>query len=226
MQGERDSMKSNYTAHLNATAILAVLAVLCCLFFQGGISASDLYPPSTARSWGAMASYSQPLIASGPTLPPVASASIGELFIDVATAGSPTIYRKATSSWEALSSSGSGVSTYSELTNLGFAESGHTGFASASLLASDVASLAAHLASSTDPHGATMTITDTLAVGSGTADCSISRLKTGTIMIASYTCFPEESATPTGDISTGTVWMDSNLNKLRVYDGTNWQNLW
>jgi hypothetical protein len=52
------------------------------------------------------------------------------------------------------------------------------------------------------------------------------RFATGTVGIASYAYLTPITATPTGDIATGTLWYDANVNKLKVYDGANWQGLW
>lgn len=189
-----------------------------------------MQPWPTDWSGYGLASWSQPLIASGGVLPPIASAFNGELFFNVATAGSPQLYRKATSSWElaAGGGTGSGVSTHSALTQLDFASAGHTDFASSGALLSFIATPAfnAHVASQTNPHGASMTVTESISIGSGTEDCYISRLKTGTILLASWTCIPPEIATPT-DPATGTLWYDGNApNKLKCYDGSVWQSVW
>lgn len=75
---------------------------------------------------------------------------------------------------------------------------------------------------------ASMTLTNGLIVGSGSYDASISKSATGTIKIASYTVIPPETATPTGTIATGTLWMDGNITppKLKCFDGSTWQGLW
>lgn len=75
---------------------------------------------------------------------------------------------------------------------------------------------------------ASMTLSNGLIVGSGSYDASISKISTGTIKIASYTVIPRETATPTGTISTGTLWMDGNITppKLKCFDGSTWQSLW
>lgn len=87
--------------------------------------------------------------------------------------------------------------------------------------------LSAHAADQTDPHGASMTVSESIAVGTGDAeDAYISRLATGVVMIASYSYLPPTSATPSADIATGTIWYDSNVNKLKCYDGSAWQDLW
>lgn len=86
--------------------------------------------------------------------------------------------------------------------------------------------LTAHVAENTDAHGATETITVSLQVGSGTADTTVSRSASGTVKIASYTVITPETATPTDSLATGTLWYDSNTNKLRCYDGASWNDCW
>lgn len=82
-----------------------------------------------------------------------------------------------------------------------------------------------HIASYSDPHGATMTVSVSLTIGSGTADTSIERVGTGTIAIGSYTQIIPNVATPTY-LATGSLWYDSNENKLKCYDGSAWKSLW
>ncbi len=188
------------------------------------LSADPIAPPTNLSLKG-LAQWCETggHISSGTgALPAVASA--GHRYTDLSTPTTPLDYISVGGAWQEISGAGGGVSTHSDLLGLEF-PAGHTGFASAALLASDVASLAAHIASSTDPHGANETITGTLTVGSGTIDCSISRLKTGTIVIASYTQIPPETATPESPVS-GEIWNDANLNKVRIYDGSIWHNLW
>ena len=67
--------------------------ILSLLLVSSSCFGSDLYPSNFGRSWSGIASWSQPRIASGTSLPPVASASVGDLFIDYSIATSPTLYR-------------------------------------------------------------------------------------------------------------------------------------
>jgi hypothetical protein len=138
--------------------------------------------------------------------------------------------------WAAASGT-TGVASHSLLTELDFASSGHTGFASEAALAglqpvasmSDyaaAASLTAHASDQVDPHGATQTISVSLQVGSGTPDLTIDRPSSGTMRIASYVVLVPEIATPTDALATGTLWYDGNVGKLRCYDGSAWNNLW
>jgi len=183
---------------------------------------SELYPPPTNLSVGGVASWSQPIIASGSALPNIASAADGDLFI-LTDAASWTVYRFATPTWIQQVASGSGggggTTDHSALSNLDYGDSGHTGFVSTS-------TFEAHTASSTDPHGSDETITGTLTVGSGTADTQITRNGTGTIGLASYVVIIPNAATPSAIIATGTLWYDSNDNKLKCYDGAAWNGLW
>jgi hypothetical protein len=86
--------------------ILLILSLAVAVMASG----SDLYPTPTAWSWGSMASITQRLIASGTVLPPVASASVGELFLDV-SAVPYVLYRRAESTWVQVGGSGVGSSS-------------------------------------------------------------------------------------------------------------------
>ncbi len=133
------------------------------------------------------------------TLPAVGAA--GERYTDLSTPTAPVEYRSDGSAWQTISGGGTDDGT--------------------------AASLSAHISDQTDPHGASMTVSESIAVGTGDAeDAYISRLATGVVMIASYSYLPPTSATPSADIATGTIWYDSNVNKLKCYDGSAWQDLW
>jgi len=204
-------------------SLLPVVILISCLatfpLCGGG---SDLYPWPTNWSLGGLASWSLPIIASSAALPPVASGSIGEFFI-VTDAASWTLYRNDGTDWVQLVASGTGsggTSDHSALSNLGFTESAHTGFASESALTD-------HIASQTDPHGASMTVSEGLTIGSGTADTFISRYATGTAMISYYIAIPYELATPTPASGVFTIWGDENTGKVRIHDGdATWRDLW
>jgi hypothetical protein len=188
------------------TAGLALLAV-----------AAGAAPPPPRWTLQALASWSQPLIASGSALPSVASFSDGDLFMVYDTA-SGSMYRLTSGAWKPAGggSGGSGTSDHAALSNLPFASSGHTGFASE-------AAMAGHVASATDPHGASMTITQRLNVGAGPHDASIQRTATGTITIASYVVIAPDVASPTAP-ATGTLWVDGAA-VVRIYDGAQWLRL-
>jgi len=151
---------------------LASIAICC---FGGG---SSLYPWPIYHSWNDLASWAQPLIASGSALPAASSAYEGDLFI-VAT-DTVSMYRKGPNSWMILAGGGG---------------------------------------------TATSSFPDGISIGSGTVDASIARIGIGTLKIASYIIVPPETATPTNNLATGTLWYDSNQNKLRCYDGSMWHNL-
>lgn len=216
----------------NILLVVLILAIALSIRVSGPSLAvtgsGTLYPWPTFWSPGDVASWSQPLIASGAALPSVGSASVGDLFLKF-DAASGTLYRHSGTAWvPAGGGAGGGGTDHSALTKLDYANAGHTGFADATSTNAIAASLTAHLASSTDPHGATETITSSLIVGSGTADTDIYRAGTGTVGIASYVAIPEVTATPTS-LATGvmTLWNDPNTGKLRVRDGSGtWHNLW
>lgn len=167
-------------------------------------------------------------IASGTgALPAIASA--GARYTDLSVATAPVDYRSNGSSWVPVSGSGSGVSSHSELTGLDFASAGHTGFASsdsviavsASLtdtiarVATAESDLAGHLANQVDPHGASQTISESLTIGSGTADTFFRRYATGVAEIATWALITPSSASPTSPAS-GTLW--NAPDGLRIYD--------
>ena len=89
--------------------------------------------------------------------------------------------------------------------------------------AASTTALTDHTSDQSDPHGASMTVSESITVGSST-DVYISRLATGVCKIASFINIPPELATPT-DPATGTVWCDENTNQLRWYNGTSWIDL-
>lgn len=180
-----------------------ILPVFC---FGAG---SELYPWPTSYSFGDLASWSQPLISSGTADPNVASASEGDLFLNTTDSA---LKRLESGAWVSYGSGGGGGS-------------GDTATITAAI-ASNTTDIAAHTADQTDPHGATMTVSVQLNVGSGTADCYLYRIGTGTVGIASYTVVVPMAATPSAVIATGTLWYDSNTSKLRCYDGASWHDLW
>jgi len=211
----------------SAVFVLAVLAVaMLFLPLPGSGGGSTTYPWPTNWSLGGLASWSQPLIASGTSLPATSTADTGDLYVlvDGATA---TLYRLTAGAWTTMSAgtSGStgtdGVSTDTVVAYIATETADRT--AAVATVAGDLTN---HAADSTDPHTATMTVSSSVKVGSGTEDTYIERSGTGTVTIGSYTCLIPEAATPTGDIATGTHWYDSNTNKERVYDGSAWNDLW
>lgn len=185
-------------------------------------------------------------ISSGTGALPAVGA-VGERYVDLSTPTAPIEYRSDGSNWRMISGGGgSGTSDHAGLLNLDFAGSGHTGFAASSdlddyqpvasmagyLIDADLdpyaldASVTEHINDQIDPHGASMTISDSITVGDGeTADAYFERTGTSTMMIASYVVFPPTAATPTATIATGTLWYDSNENKLKVYTGAAWESL-
>lgn len=215
--GESDSQ-----FRLGLGLILVLFSIFVINFFSSSKAhSSDLYPWPTTRSWGAIASWAQPLIASGISLLPIGSATKGDLFILASTTGGASWYRREDSDWiPFLGGEGGGTMDHAALSKLAFAVSGHTGFSSS-------ISFSEHLARNFDPHGATMTISQELKIGSDSFDTSISRPAMGTIAIASYVLIPPELATPTVP-GIGTIWMDGNLSppKLKCFDGSNWHDLW
>ncbi len=176
-------------------------------------------------------------ISSGTGALPAVGAA-GERYTDISTPTSPVDYRSDGSAWRVISggSGGTGTSDHAALSNLDYAGSGHTGFAAASDLGDyqPVASMAdyaldsnldAHTADQTDPHGASMTVSQSLVVGSGTAeDVYYERISTGVARIASFVVVPPEATAP-ASLATGTLWFNSGTGKLCVYTGSAWADL-
>lgn len=92
--------------------------------------------------------------------------------------------------------------------------------------AASTTALTDHTNDTADPHGANMSVSESVTIGSGTSDAYAYRVATGVVGIASYACIIPQVATPSADIATGTIWYDSNVNKLKCYDGSAWQDLW
>lgn len=126
---------------------------------------------------------------------PTLDAATGALYVDISTPTSPLLYRFDGSAWRAISGAGSGED------------------------------LAAHIASQTDPHGATMAVTLELTIGSGTADAELYSIGDETLKIASYVALPfdvEPSSVASENI---TLWADDASKTLQLHDGTEWHNL-
>jgi len=142
-------------------------------------------------------------ISSGTGALPIAGA-VGERYTDLSTPTAPVEYRSDGSTWQKITG-GNDIDL--------------------SAYALD-ASMTAHINDQADPHGATMTVSEVLNIGDGTeTDTYIERYATSTAMIASYVLIPPTAATPTATIATGTLWYDSNENKLKVYTGSEWAAL-
>lgn len=143
-----------------------------------------------------------------------AAGPVGSRYTDLTDPTKPLEYRSNGSAWVAVSSTGGTTATIT---------------AGLEAIASDVIdvddALDAHMNDSVDPHGSDMTVTERVTIGSGTEDCYTERVATGTIGIGSYTQIIPEAATPT-TLLPGLLWMDSNTDKLRCYDGSAWHDLW
>ncbi len=172
-------------------------------------------------------------IASGSALPS-AVASEGALYIDNTNATQPMLYRRGASAWYLVAGGGSGVATHSLLEGLSFAESGHTGFASEAALNNQIASFDAHvatfdlhIASQTDPHGATMTISQELKIGDplATAVVNIDSPSVGIFRIASYVQLIYADSAPALSSSAVTIWADNASKCVYLHDGSSWANL-
>jgi hypothetical protein len=151
-------MKQTTSADLVGKFLLRVI-VLCA--FVGGFllwasGAFAVHNGPAEWSLRGVASWAQPLTASGSALPAAASYTAGDLFFVQATGmASPSLYRLTSAgAWATVSADLSGyytktqvdatitaaiaadpgVATHSDLANLAYADSGHTGFASSGAL--------------------------------------------------------------------------------------------
>lgn len=166
-------------------------------------------------------------IASG-TAAPSAVASEGALYVDNTVATQPTLYRYGSGAWHIVAGGGAGgVATHSELAGLSFADSGHTGFASEAALLAHIATYGLHVADQSDPHGATMTVSQGLTIGDPTATDSayIDSPATGVVRIASYIQLIFATETPAISSKGVTLWADNASKCVYLHDGSNWSNL-
>lgn len=179
--------------------ILIVIALLVAAAISADAATvpTNLSPRGVAE-WAMLGGH----ISSGTgALPAVASE--GARYVDLSTPTAPIEYVSISGSWVAIAASGGDMSGYAL-----------------------EASMTAHIDDTIDPHGSAMSVTESMSVGSGAEDSYIYRVATGVIGIASYACIMPQAATPSADIATGTLWYDSNTNKLRCYDGSTWQDMW
>lgn len=130
---------------------ILVLFLLACSI----VGASELYPPNTDHSFDGLASWSQPRLASGSVTPPVASAADGDIFINIATPSQTVLQIKLNNAWRDILGGGEGTpgatgpqgiqgdpgpigatgstglpgtTVHNALSDLDYANSGHTGF--------------------------------------------------------------------------------------------------
>lgn len=244
-------------------------------------------------------------IASG-SASPTGIASEGALYADTTVATLPVLYRYGGSGWQPISG---GTRKHSELEELAFADSGHTGFASEAAIPNNAsftlvglgeknfssltgkptnasytlsglyekdfanltgkptnasytltglseknfasltnkpttlagygitdaaldASLTAHIATydlhvadQVDPHGATMTVSDEITIGSGTITARIDNPEDGVVRIASYIQLVYATDTPVVSSSAITIFADNASKCVLLHDGNNWSNL-
>ena len=286
----------------NTTAIIAMaMAAIAVTIFGQSYSVPLPISPYDVAVWANRGAF----IASG-TATPTGVASDGALYADTTVATLPVLYRYSGSAWQPISG---GTRKHSELEELPFAESGHTGFASEAAIPNNAsftlaglgeklfssligkptnasytlsglsekdfanltgkptnasytlsglsekdfssltskpttlsgygvidgaldASLTAHIATydlhvsdQIDPHGATMTISEELLVGSGTANAYITNPAQGIVLISSYSRLIYEAVEPGVSSDAVTLWADSASDTLMIHNGNSWQNL-
>lgn len=232
-----DNLKENAILRIMLRCLLFVLMFGAALF--GCADHLGAAPRPAQMTPAGVASWAQPLTASGTALPSTASYTVGDLFIVYDTASFTTFRLGSGSVWLPLVASGSagtggegsGIATHSELAGLGFDESGHTGFASESAvteldaaLATVAADLQAHEDDEVDPHGNAPHYTSSVTIGSGTATGTIANIGTSTVQIEKYLRLPPTTATPSGALD-GTIWYDQNTQKFRALVDGAWIDL-
>lgn len=134
------------------------------------------------------------------TAAPSAVASDGALYVDTAIATAPTLYRYASGAWAIIAAGGN----------------------------SDA--LNAHIASHTDPHGATMTVSQEIAIGDpeATQTAYIDSPSAGVVRIASYIQLVYDNTMPTSALSSSaiTLWADNASKCAMLHNGSSWTNLY
>ena len=131
------------------------------------------------------------------TAAPSAVASDGALYVDTTVATAPTLYRYASGAWAIVAAGGN----------------------------SDA--LNAHIASQTDPHGATMTVSQEINIGDPTATetAYIDSPSDGIARIASYIQLVYADSEPETSSSSATIWADNASKTVYFHNGSDWTNL-
>jgi len=197
----------------NLIAILFVFAVVA------GISFSQSYPlpslsPKDLAEWAIRGGH----IASGTDYPTATSGiDVGALYVDTSVATAPMLYRFDGFAWQLMGGGGSGgggVATHSLLFGLSFSDSGHTGFNSA-------ASFTEHTETVVNPHGASMTVEESITVGdsAATPTATIDNPADGAIRIASFAVLIPLSGLP-GVASGGICFLENE--GFYFCDGATW----
>lgn len=94
-------------------------------------------------------------------------------------------------------------------------------------LTAHIATYGLHVADQSDPHGATMTVSQGLTIGDPTATDSayIDSPATGVVRIASYIQLVFEDETPAISSEGVTLWADNASKCVYLHNGSNWSNL-
>lgn len=223
-----------------------IILTVFILTLLGTMLVAQSYPlPSLSPYDLAVWTINGGFIASG-TAEPTAATEEGRLYVDTATPTKPILYRYTDGDWAVISG---GASKHSELEELDYDSSGHTGFASAQDLASftfgqlnetpttlagygivDAATeigLAAHIASQTDPHGAEMTVTESITIGTGAPTAYIENVDGNELNLVASTTkvmgklaiydvpeYANNSAALTGGMLEGEVFRTGNTLKI------------
>lgn len=122
---------------------------------------------------------------------PTSDVATGSLYIDIATPTEPLLYRRDQGAWQIVAGGGSS------------------------------ADLLAHIASYTDPHGATMTVTVSLTVGTGEPAFEFIRLDDDTVIasgsrfgINNTPDYADNTAAKAAGLATGTIYRASDTLKI------------
>lgn len=116
------------------------------------------------------------------TVDPTSAVDEGALYVNVATPTTPVLWRRGASDWYVVAGGGT------------------TG------------DLQAHIDTATDPHGANMTITESLTIGSGTAsfewiyDGTVLTASGATLILKDVDSYADNDAAITGGLATGTLY--------------------
>lgn len=196
-----------------------IILTVFILTLLGTMLVAQSYPlPSLSPYDLAVWTINGGFIASG-TAEPTAATEEGRLYVDMATPTKPIMYRYTSGSWAAVSG---GATTFEELQDKPTTLDGY-GITDA---ATEIG-LAAHIASQTDPHGAEMTVTESITIGTGSPTAYLENVDGSEIKIVASTTkamgklaiydvpeYANNSAALTGGMLEGEVFRTGNTLKI------------
>ena len=188
--------------------VLIIFMLVSCIALAQTYTRPDNLSVGGVADWVMISGH----IASG-TVDPTSAVDEGALYVNVATPTAPVLWRRGASDWYVVAGGGTpGTTDHSALDNLDFASSGHTGFVATQTVIDLDNELTVHIASGTDPHGANMTITESLTIGSGAAsfewiyDGTILTASGATLLLKNIDSYADNDAAITGGLATGTLY--------------------